>query len=195
MESAAAIEREVEYLDRLVTNLLDLGRIDAGALQPDLDAFAIEDLVERTVSRLRGRLGGRLLALDLGGAPVEVDPVFVDEALANALDNAIRYTPAGATIRLRSADLDDERYVRLTVEDAGPGVPDEILPRIFDRFYRASPSGAASRIGTGVGLPVARGLIEATGGRASARRSDLGGLAIDLDLPRATLPAELADVS
>jgi two-component system sensor histidine kinase KdpD len=195
LESAEAIEREVEYLDRLVTNLLDLGRIEAGALRPDVDAFEIEDLVDRTVSRVRARLGGRLLALDLGGAPVEVDPVFVEEALVNALDNAIRYTPAGAIIRLRSADLDDRRYVRLTIEDGGPGVPDEVLPRIFDRFFRAPTAGAASRIGTGIGLAVVRGLIEATGGRAAARRSELGGLAIDLDLPRATLPAALADAS
>ena len=191
-ESAEAIEREVEYLDRLVTNLLDLGRIEAGALRPELDAFDLEDLVDRSVARLRSRLEGRLLALDLEGSPVLVDPVFVDEAIGNLLDNSIRYAPPAATIRLTSQDLPEDGYVRLTIEDSGPGVAEADLDRIFEKFYRGA-AGGSTRVGTGVGLAVVRGLVEATGGRVTGRRSDLGGLAVDLDLPRARLPTELAD--
>jgi two-component system sensor histidine kinase BaeS len=82
--------------------------------------------------------------------------------------------------------------VRLTIEDAGPGVPSQTLDRIFEKFYRVPGTALGSRSGTGIGLAVVFGLIEATGGRATARRSQLGGLAIDLDLPKATVALEFA---
>jgi two-component system sensor histidine kinase KdpD len=184
-ESADAIDREVEYLNRLVTNLLDLSRIEAGALRAERDVFELDDLVTRTVERLRGRLGDRNLTIDLVAPPVEVDPVFLDEAVVNALENATKYTPPDATIRIVGRPVAGERRVRLTIEDDGPGVPDEALPRIFDKFYRVPGVAGGSRSGTGIGLAVVRGLVEAMDGQVAARRSDLGGLAIDLDLPLA----------
>ena len=183
-ENVEAIDREVEYLNRLVTNLLDLSRIEAGALRAERDVFELEDLVDRTLERLRLRLADRTLDVDLDAPPVNVDPVFVDEAVTNALENAIKYTPPGTPIRVAAKSTDDA-YVRLTIEDAGGGVPDEALPRIFDKFYRVPGGPKGSRSGTGIGLAVVRGLVEAMGGRAAARRSELGGLAIDLDLPAA----------
>jgi two-component system, OmpR family, sensor histidine kinase KdpD len=190
-ESADAIDREVEYLNRMVTNLLDLSRIEAGALRPERDAFELDDLVGRTLERLRPRLAGRSLDVRLSGPPVDVDPIFVDEAVTNALENAMKYTPASASIRVRSMELPGEPFVRLSIEDGGPGAPPGTLNRLFDKFYRVPGSAGGSRAGTGIGLAVTRGLIEATGGRVQARKSDLGGLAIDLDLPVATVPAEL----
>jgi len=183
-ESADAIDREAEYLDRLVTNLLDLSRIEAGALRPDPDVFELDDLVGGTLERLRARLADRPVDVRLAAPPVRVDPVFVDEAVTNALENAVKHTPPGTRIRVTAGALPDG-FVRLTVEDAGPGVPDDVLPRLFEKFYRAPGGATGSRSGTGVGLAVVRGLVEATGGRAVARRSDLGVLAIDLDLPAA----------
>ena len=191
-ESVDAIDREVEYLNRLVTNLLDLSRIEAGALRAERDVFELDDLVGQTLERLRQRLAGRPLDVDLGAQPVEVDPIFLDEAVTNALENAIKYTPAGTRIRLKATRLADEPLVRLTIEDAGPGVPTEHLSRLFDKFYRAPGAPRSSRSGVGIGLAVARGLTVAMGGRAAARRSELGGLAIDLDLPLATVPTDLA---
>ena len=184
-ESADAIDREVEYLNRLVTNLLDLSRIEAGALRAERDVYELDDLVGQTIERLRPRLGERPLELAVDARPVEVDPVFLDEALTNAIENAIKYTPPGAAIRIVAEPLAAEPYVRLTIEDAGPGVPDPALSRIFDKFYRVPGVAGGSRSGTGIGLAVVRGLIEATGGRVGARRSELGGLAIDIDLPAA----------
>jgi two-component system, OmpR family, sensor histidine kinase KdpD len=188
-ESAAAIDREVEYLNRLVTNLLDLSRIEAGALRADRDAFDLEDLAGRTVDRLRERLGSRPIELDLDAPPVLVDPVFLDDALANVLENAVKYTDPATLIRVSAQALRDEPFVRLTVEDGGRGVPDEALPRLFDKFYRVPGGPRGSRAGTGIGLAVVRGLVEATGGRCGARRSILGGLAIDIDLAAAGVPA------
>jgi two-component system sensor histidine kinase KdpD len=192
-ESAEAIDREVEYLNRLVTNLLDLSRIEAGALRADRDVFHLDDLLATTIERIRPRLDDRPLAVELASAPpVEVDPVFLDEAVTNALDNAVKYTPPGTPMRIVAAPLADGSAVRLTIEDAGPGVPDELLPRIFEKFYRVPGLKRSSRSGTGIGLAVTQGLVEAMGGHVSARHSELGGLAIDLDLPLAPLPAHLA---
>jgi two-component system sensor histidine kinase KdpD len=186
-ESAAAIDREVEYLDRLVTNLLDLSRIEAGALRAERDVYELDDLVGQTIDRLRTRLGGRPLEISLEAPPVLVDPVFLDEAVTNALENAIKYAPPIAVIRVSAGPVAGEPRVRLTIEDAGTGVPDEILPKIFDKFYRVPGVGGGSRSGTGIGLAVVRGLVEAMDGRVTGRRSELGGLAIDLDLPLATV--------
>ncbi len=181
-ESADAIDREVEYLNRLVTNLLDLSRIEAGALRADRDVYELDDLVGRTIERLRPRLGGRPLTVELSAPPVTVDPVFLDEAVTNALENAIKYAPEDAQIRVLARPVPGEARVRLTVEDAGPGVPDATLPLLFDKFYRVPGTPGGSRSGTGIGLAVVRGLVEAMDGRVDARRSDLGGLAIDIDL-------------
>jgi two-component system sensor histidine kinase KdpD len=193
-ESADAIDREVEYLNRLVTNLLDLSRIEAGALRAEPDIFEVDDIAGRTLDRLRPRFGDRRLEVDLGGPPIRVDPVFLDDALTNAVENAIKYSPPGARIRLTARALPGEPFVRLTVEDSGEGVPEHALARLFDKFYRVPGRRSASRSGTGIGLAVARGLIEATGGRADARRSELGGLAIDFDLPVAPVPLPAAAV-
>ena len=187
-ESAAAIDREVEYLNRLVTNLLDLSRIEAGALRADRDVFELDDLVRPTIERLRQRLGSRRVEIAIEAPPVEVDPVFLDDAVTNVLENAVKYAGPDAPIRISARLLPDAPFVRLTVEDGGPGVPEEALGRLFEKFYRVPGGPRGSRAGTGIGLAVVQGLVEATGGRCAARRSDLGGLAVDLDLPAASGP-------
>jgi two-component system sensor histidine kinase KdpD len=184
-ESADAIDREVEYLNRLVTNLLDLTRIEAGALRAERDVFELDDLVGQTVERLRPRLGERGLEIALATPPVDVDPVFLDAALTNVLENAIKYTPPRTKIRIAAEPIPGDSRVRLTIEDAGPGVPDDTLPKIFDKFYRVPGAAGGSRAGSGIGLSVVRGMVEAMGGRVEARRGKLGGLAIDIDLPAA----------
>ena len=189
-ESVQAIDREVEYLNRLVSNLLDLSRIEAGALRAERDTFELDDLVGQTLERLRSRLAGRTTDVELTAPPVLVDPIFLDEVVTNAVENAIKYTPADARLRLRAARLPDRDFVRLTIEDAGPGVAEEHLPRLFEKFYRVPGGRRSSRSGVGIGLAVVRGLTEAMGGEATARRSELGGLAIDLDLPIATMPPD-----
>jgi two-component system sensor histidine kinase MprB len=119
---------------------------------------------------------------------VRVDAVFLDEAVTNAIENAIKYTPAGTRIAVEARDL-GEGSILLTVEDAGPGVPDEALGHLFEKFYRVPGAPRSSRSGTGIGLAVVDGLVSAMGGRVAARRSTLGGLAIDMYLPAASITA------
>jgi two-component system, OmpR family, sensor histidine kinase KdpD len=187
--SADAIDREVDYLNRLVTNLLDLSRIEAGALRAERDAFELDDVLGQALARFRSRSGDRSVDVHLDGPPVSVDPVLLDEAFTNVVDNVVKHTPSGTLIRI-SAQRPADGMIRLTVEDSGPGVPADAIPMLFDKFYRVPGRDSGSRSGTGIGLAVVRGLVEAMGGHVSARQSDLGGLAIDLDLPTAPTPAE-----
>jgi two-component system sensor histidine kinase KdpD len=182
-ETVDAIDREVEYLNRLVTNLLDLSRIESGVLRADRDPYHLDDALSGTLERARARLRPRSITVDLGPAVVLVDPILLDEAVTNVLDNVAKYTPPEAAVRVSAQPLPDSTHVRMTIEDGGPGVPDEQLPRIFEKFYRVPGQIRVSRSGTGVGLAVVRGVVEAMGGRVSARRSALGGLAVDIDLP------------
>lgn len=190
-ETAETIDREVDYLNRLVTNLLDLSRIEAGALRAERDVYELDTLVGATLDRLRSRLADRTLEVALDVSPVNVDPVFLDEAVTNIVENAIKYTSPDTALRIGATELDDD-WVRLTVEDAGEGVPAASRARLFDKFYRVPGVPARSRAGTGIGLAVVRGLVEAMDGRVDARESALGGLAIDIDLPAAHVPAEPA---
>jgi two-component system sensor histidine kinase KdpD len=188
-DRAAAIDREADRLNRLVTNLLDMSRIEAGDLRARLEPFPLEDVVETTLERLGELLAGRPVSVVMRAdlPPVDVDPVFIDQVLANLLENAARHAPPGSPIRVHAASAGGD-VVRLTIEDGGPGVPPEALERIFDKFSRLPGPGGGSRSGAGLGLAVVRGLVTAMGGRVAARASELGGLAIDVDL-RAALPA------
>ncbi len=183
--AAAEIETLVERLDRLVSNLLDLSRIESGTIRPRLAPRVLADVVVDSLTRNGARFAGSPIAVDIPEAlpPVAVDDVLFEQALANVLENAVRHAP-GASIRISGRVVDGA--VRLSVEDAGPGVSDAELPRLFERFYRpARPGSRGRRAGSGLGLAVVKGFVEAMGGRVAARRSRLGGLAVDIDLPAA----------
>lgn len=186
--TAGSIDREADRLNRLVSNLLDMSRIEAGVLRPRRATHVLADLVERTASRLEPDLAPRRLrvAVPPDLPLVSVDDVWVDQALTNLLENAARYTPAETTVML-SARADGPE-VRLTVADDGPGVPVTALPRLFEKFYRVPRSGEGARRGSGIGLSVVRGLVEAMGGRIAARPTDAHGLAVDIWLPVAVPP-------
>ena len=187
--AAETIDAEAQRLDRFVRSVLDLSRIESGALRPDLEVFDLPELLERTVARLRPVLGDRPTTIDLApGLPlVRVDAVFFDAMVANILDNIADHTPPGTPLAIRAGPGEPGR-VRLTIEDGGPGVPASDLEHIFDKFGRTSRPGEGARRGMGVGLSIVQGMAVALDGSATARRSDLGGLAIDLDLPAAPEP-------
>ena len=187
-EIAESIDREAEWLNRLVTNLLDMSRVEAGELRPNLAVFALPDLVSEAVTRTGVASAGRVVTVEVPPElpPVLVDEVFIGQILANTIDNAAKYAGPDAPIRISASVVPNGR-VKVTIEDGGPGVPDELLPRLFEKFYRVPRKGEGSRRGTGIGLAVVRGLIEAMGGHVVARRSSLGGLAVDFDVPIATV--------
>jgi two-component system sensor histidine kinase KdpD len=180
---ARAIDTEADRLNRLVSDLLDMSRIQGGALVPDLEIVPLDDLVRPAVDRASN--GGRVrpietrLPTDL--PHVRVDAALLDRVLANLLDNALKHAGSEAPIRV-TASRGDGETVALTVEDGGPGVPDESLGTIFERFSRLDPAVHARR-GFGLGLTIVRGLTEAMGGSVAADRSELGGLSVTLRLP------------
>jgi two-component system sensor histidine kinase KdpD len=191
--AAGAIDEEAERLGDLVRGLLDMSRIQAGAVHPDVAAYDLAELVETSIRRVgRGEAAARIgvaIADDL--PPVTVDAVLFDVAFSNVLDNALRYAPPPSPIVV-AADAADGARVALHVDDGGPGVPDEALGQLFDRFYRVSPSSERSRHGLGMGLAIARGFVAAMGGAIEASPSALGGLRVTMVLPAAALPGDEA---
>ncbi|MBA2634908.1 MAG: DUF4118 domain-containing protein [Chloroflexi bacterium] len=184
--AAAAIDAEAERLNRLVDDLLDMSRIQGGALVADIEEIPLDELVRPAVERVRAAAQPRRIEVDL---PQELPSVLADAALldrvvSNLLENAVKYAGPAAAIRVRAIANTDET-VSLVVEDGGAGVPDEALPRVFDRFYRVPRSGDGPRRGVGLGLAVVAGLVDAMGGTVASARSELGGLAIIVALPAA----------
>jgi two-component system sensor histidine kinase KdpD len=184
-EAAEMIDREADRLNGLVTNLLDMSRIEAGELVPHPAPFSLDDLVRGCVARRRLQLDPRTVVVDLDPTlpPVLVDGLFAEQVMGNILDNVARHTPADATVRIRDGRPPAPGMVRLVVGDDGPGVPPETLERLFDKFYRVRQVADGARGGTGVGLSVARGLVEVMGGRVTARAAEPHGLEIVVDLP------------
>jgi two-component system, OmpR family, sensor histidine kinase KdpD len=179
---ASQIDAEAERLARLVGDLLDMSRIEGGALQPRCEPIPVGDLVLPALERVRPHLGERQLEVDLPDAlpPVDVDPVLIDQVMTNLLENAARHGGPGAPIRISAQE--EGELVLLRVEDGGPGVPATALPRLFEKFYRVPQARDSARRGSGLGLALVKGLTEAMGGTVTAGRSALGGLAVDLRL-------------
>jgi two-component system sensor histidine kinase KdpD len=190
--TALLIEDETTRLDRMVGGLLDLSRIQAGAIRPDREALDVEDVVRTVLDRLAPLLGTRQIRVEIPGdlPPVAGDAAFVDQCVANLVENVARHTPPTATVwvRARTADTAGARVVELEVEDDGPGVDPESARRLVERFYRGR-GPAAGQSGMGIGLAIVRGFAEAMGGSVVAERGSHGGLLVRLTLP-AMLPPE-----
>jgi len=183
---AATIDADASRMSELVRDLLDMSRIQAGAVRPAPQVFELDELVEGVLRRSAPVLRGRDVRVELPEdlPPILVDDVLFDAAVANVLDNAARHTAAPAVIRIRARAVEDDR-VELTVEDGGPGVSAEAINRLFERFYRVVPASGTARHGLGMGLAIARGFVEALGGTIEAGHSELGGLVIRITVPAA----------
>ena len=123
--------------------------------------------------------------------PIAGDAVLLDAVISNLVENAARHAPSPAAVAISAHR--NGGTVELTVDDGGPGVPDDVLERLFDKFFRVERVGEGSRRGMGIGLAVVRGLTESMGGRVAAERSPLGGLRVVVDIPVASDPPRRAD--
>lgn len=182
-ELLATTEAEAERLNRFINNLLDMTRLEAGAIRPATVPTDPDEIVGSLAERVAAVVSRHRFVVDV--APnlpmVAVDPVLIEQALFNLVDNAAKYAPAGTTITLAARREGDT--VAIAVLDEGPGLGAEELERVFDKFYRVE-KGDSVRAGTGLGLSISRGFVEAMGGSlTAARRPDRPGLAFTIRLP------------
>jgi two-component system sensor histidine kinase KdpD len=182
-EFAAAIEGEASRLDRIVGNLLDLSRLESGALQPDRGWYEPTELISEVASRLRAVVEPHPLTLELPDElpPVQLDYSEIDQVLTNLIENAAKYSPADAEIRVAASIRDGA--LQVSVADRGSGISDEAMPRLFDPFFRGT---SLRRGGSGLGLAVARGLVEAHEGRIWAENIPGGGARFTFEIPVTT---------
>ncbi len=179
---AETIQGEAARLDRVVGQLLDLSRLEAGAVEPHREVWPVDELVGQALAGLGG--DAARVRLDVGPEtpPVEVDAAQVERVLANLIDNALQYSPPGSGVLVRAESGATE--LRLHVVDSGPGLPADERDALFQPFRR----GTAGPLGSGLGLSIARGFAEANGGRLWAQDDPAGGHLV-LSLPLAERPA------
>ena len=168
------LEADVARMRVLVDDLLEISRIDAHPLQPEIGSLDLRKLVAGVVEM---RSPQAIVKLPAEPVPASVDAVTFDRILGNLLDNAARHGAAPVEVSLSSL----EGMIRLTVSDSGPGVPPDQLERIFERFSKLDPSRSGS--GTGLGLSIARDHARRLGGDVAARPRPGGGLVVEVSLP------------
>jgi len=176
-----------EGLHRLVEDIRDLSLADVGKLDLSLEQVALGRVLEDAASAMRSQAQANGVALDAAPASGHAlaDEARLRQVLANLLDNAVRHTPSGGSIAIRSG-TQDEVTCWIEVTDTGEGVPAEDLPHIFDRFYCGTDASGRKTRGSGLGLAIARALIEAMDGRLTATSTPAEGSTFRIELPAAT---------
>ncbi|MET0852788.1 MAG: sensor histidine kinase KdpD [Candidatus Rokuibacteriota bacterium] len=179
-ELVESVRDEAERLNRLVHNLLEMTRLESGALQLRRDLHPPEEIIGAALGRLGKRLEGRRLTTRVPPELplVPMDDVLIEQVLVNLLDNALKYTPAGSPIEVIATAT--EHNVTIEVADHGPGLPPGEEEEVFEKFYRGEQLGAR---GAGLGLAICRGIVRAHGGRIWAHNVPGGGVAFLFTLP------------
>ena len=186
-ELMGTVQDEAERLNRFVGNLLDMTRLESGALEPKRDYVDMSEIVGTALDRTSKIMNAH--RVEIGLAPdlpmVKLDAVLMEQVLVNLFDNAAKYAPTGTMIKLEARESQDQVVIEIT--DEGPGIPADAIERVFDKFYRVR-QGDRQRAGTGLGLAICRGFVEALGGKITAgNRTDRSGAIL-----RITFPAALA---
>ena len=187
-EFLEGINQEIDYLNRLVDNLLDMSRIEAGMLMPRCEWYPLEDLMEGAIRRVGAALQNRPLEIDLSEevSSVFVDGVEIQQVLVNLLDNAIKYSQSGSRIRIEARPTNQAVEVR--VSNSGQGIPPRDLERVFDRFYRVRSEREQMVRGTGLGLAICKAIISAHGGRIEAQSMPGQETTLSFTLPQPSSP-------
>lgn len=167
-------------LNRLVGNLLDMTRLESGAMRVVCQPYDVQELVGATLAQMPNRLQGRAIrrAVPDDLPPVAIDLTLMIQALMNLVDNAVKYAPPDEPIEIEG--YQEQQEVIIAVKDRGPGLPEAELDRIFSKFFRLSPGGIG---GTGLGLSIAKGIVEAHNGRIWAQNRPGGGAVFFMALP------------
>jgi two-component system sensor histidine kinase KdpD len=181
---------ELERLTRLFRDILDMARIDAEAIRIERQWVTPADIVDAALAHVRHAVEGHELRIDADAeAQVELDPRLTSVALSHVIENAAQYSPADVPIVVRAEAAGDGLHV--TVVDGGPGLDPGELEHLFDRFYRGR-SARQVTFGTGMGLPITRGLLSAAGGRIWAENAPGGGARFSLVVPGAVRAAAVS---
>ncbi len=188
-ELVEAIVDQAERLERLVANLLDMTRLESGAVLLRRDWVPLDETIGSALTRLEARLGDRPVHVSI--APdvplVSVDPVLLEQVFVNLLENAEKYTPPGSPIDVR-ARRDGDR-IAIDVRDHGAGIPAGAEALVFDKFYRGPSTGVS---GVGLGLAICKGIVEAHGGTIRAENEPDGGASFRLSLPVGGAPPSVS---
>jgi two-component system, OmpR family, sensor histidine kinase KdpD len=179
-ELLESVRDEAERLNRLVQNLLEMTRLESGAIELHRDWHPLEEVIGAALGRLAKNLGSRRVTVSIPpDLPlVKIDDVLIEQVFVNLLDNAVKYTPPDSAIRIIVTATDQS--VTAEVADHGPGLPKGQEARVFEKFFRAAPDG---RGGAGLGLAICRGVVLAHGGRIWAHNLPEGGVAFLFTLP------------
>ncbi|HEX7078443.1 MAG TPA: sensor histidine kinase KdpD [Candidatus Eisenbacteria bacterium] len=180
-ELVESIGEEAARLNRLVGNLLDMSRLESGALKVQKEWHSLEEVIGAALERLGSRLDGRSVDVRLpdGLGLVPLDDVLIQQVVYNLVENALKYTPAGSPIEVRADSAPGEVWVE--VADRGPGLPPGEEQRVFEKFYRLREANRPG--GIGLGLTIARGIVEAHGGTMTAGNRPEGGAWFRFSLP------------
>jgi two-component system sensor histidine kinase KdpD len=182
-ELLATLQEEAERLNRFVANLLDMTRLESGAIELRLELIDVAEIIDSALRRAGSVLAGHPMEVDIEpGLPMlRVDAALFEQVMFNLLDNAAKYSPARGQIHIRAAR--DGEVVGIEVVDEGPGIPTVDLERIFDKFYRVQAQDRR-RAGTGLGLAICRGFVEALGGSiAAGSRGGRSGAVLTIRMP------------
>jgi two-component system sensor histidine kinase BaeS len=178
---------DIRHLRTLIDDLFELNQLDAGVLRLQRETSRLPDLISDTIESVQAQAQARGLRVsgevDPTLAPVLIDPARIQRVLTNLVRNAIRHTPAGGTITLTARETGDS--VQVSVVDSGEGIAPEEQQQIFERFYRGDPARSRDGGGAGLGLTIARGLVEAHGGRIWVDSAPGRGAAFHFTLPKA----------
>lgn len=183
-ELVGAICDEAERLERLVRNLLDMSRLQGGALEVKREWVPLEEIVGAALTQMERLLGKRPVEVRLSpDVPlVPVDPILLEQVFCNLLDNAARYTPEGSKVTVSARP--SEAGVEIAVDDEGPGLEPGTEQQVFEKFFR----GKVTSPGAGLGLAICRGIVEAHQGQLTASRSPSGGARFTIFLPLVGVP-------
>jgi len=185
-QAISMLLQEAQTLGQLVDDLHELAMADVGTLQHRPESVDLAVLLHQQAQLFAPRCEARGLALQWHNNPPLVvlgDPARLRQVLHNLLDNALRYTHAPGVVRISLRQA--APWAQIHIEDSAPGVASELLPRLFERFFRVEASRSRHSGGSGLGLPICESLIRAHGGRITARHSGLGGLCVEVLLPLA----------